>query len=75
MVVAQIGSELFVQAEGLRAEAGDEFLLAVDGLALDQDGAQQDAQGLGVRNPRARIGIRNELLEEPLEAEAIQEVG
>jgi hypothetical protein len=55
-------------------EAHCSLLLAVDRFALDDDRAQQHPQGLGVRHGAAPVARGHVLVEELLQADALEEV-
>lgn len=57
-----------------RAEAVYRLLLTIDGLALDDDGAQQHPQGLGVGHGTAPIERGHVSVEKLLQAAAFEEV-
>lgn len=63
-----------VDAEASRCKTVHGLLLAIDGLALDQDRAQQHAECLRVGDGTASIGGRNELLEQRRQPHALEEV-
>ncbi len=62
------------QPEQARREADSRFSLPVDGLALDDDRAQQHTQRGGMRERAAAIGGGDELFEQRGEADALEEV-
>ena len=75
-VVAQMGQIGLGNAEERSGEGGGGFLLAVDRLALDDDGAQQHAQRLRVRHGWATMMLATVqmLLKEIEHPHALEEV-
>ena len=57
-----------------RGEAVHRLLLTIDGLALDDDGAQQHPQGFGVGHGAAPIERGDVSVEKLLQAAALEEV-
>jgi hypothetical protein len=74
VIVAKCPGLVWLQAERGRREGDDDFLLSVDRLPFDEDGAQQDPEALGPRDAAAGVGTGNELLEEVVDAKPCQEV-
>lgn len=72
-VVAEGVELLCGESEKRRVEGGDRLVLAVDGLALDDEGAQERGERLGVGELAAAVG-GDEALEEGVEADAGDDV-
>ena len=68
-IIAQMSELLLCQAVHCRGEAVHGLDLAVDGLALDHDRAQQHPERRGVRHRAASIGRRYVLIQQLDEAE------
>ncbi len=73
-VVAQLPHLRGREPEELGREAHRGFLLAVDRFALDDDRAQQHPQRLGVRHGVAPVAGGHVLVEQRLQAQALEEV-
>ena len=73
-IVAERSQRGSLESERTGLEAVDAFVLAVDGLALDQQAAQQYAQRAGVGEGYALAGGGDELLEQFVQSEAVQKV-
>jgi hypothetical protein len=72
-IVVEVGALAFRQAKSAWVKGSHGLLLAVDGLALDQQRTKQNPEGMGGRDPVAPIGGGNETFEQGVEAEAFDE--
>ena len=57
-----------MRLESLRRKGSDGLLLAIDGLPLNEHGAQQHAEPVGERQARPRVIGRDEPLQQGVKA-------